>query len=47
MRDIFDVNMFEKCSSMRFKSSDLYIYYREETHSDNTSLYLIYSFTKE
>ena len=42
--DIFDVNMFEKSGSMRLKSSDLYIFYREETDSGNTSLYLIYSF---
>ena len=42
-RDIFDVNMFKKGGSMGFKSSDLYICYREETHSDNTSLYLTFS----
>ena len=46
-RYTFDGNMFEKCGSMGFKSSDLYIFYRDETHSDNTSLYLIYLFIQK
>ena len=46
-RGIFDVNMFEKCGSMGFKSSDLYIFYRVETHGDSTSQYLLYSFIQK
>ena len=47
MCEIFDINMFEKSGSMGLKSSDSYIFYGEGTHSDNTSLYLIYSFLQK
>ena len=49
---IFDINMFKKSGSMGLRSSDSYtcIFYKEETHSGNTSLYLtclIYSFMQK